>query len=126
MYSSFCVTTLWMRSSRCRSPPRRQPPFHLNQFGASLRRANRSDKTFFFVAYEGYRQHWGFPLLGYVPSDAFRAQVAADSPVLAPILNAYPKGEIPTSNPDINEFASEGMQVVSGEFRDGAARPAVL
>ena len=90
-----------------------KPPFHLNQFGASFGGPIVRQKTFFFVAYEGYRQHWGFPLLGYVPSDAFRAQVAADSPALAPILNAYPKGEIPTSNADINEFASEGLQVVT-------------
>ena len=38
------------------------------------------DKTFFFPAYEGYRQHWVFPELGYVPSAAFRAQVAATIP----------------------------------------------
>jgi hypothetical protein len=90
-----------------------QPPFHLNQFGASVGGPIVRDKTFFFLAYEGYRQHWGFPLLGYVPSDAFRAQVAADSPVLVPILNAYPEGEIPTSDPDINQFTNEGLQIVS-------------
>jgi hypothetical protein len=90
-----------------------QPPFHLNQFGASFGGPIVRQKTFFFLAYEGYRQHWGFPLLGYVPSDAFRSRVAADSPVLTPILDAYPKSEIPTSNADINEFASEGLQVVT-------------
>ena len=89
-----------------------QPPFHLNQFGGSIGGPVLHDKTFFFLAYEGYRQHWGFPLLGYVPSAAFRAQVAAQSPVLIPILNAYPQGQTPTSNPDINEFTSEGRQNV--------------
>jgi hypothetical protein len=89
-----------------------QPPFHLNQFGASLGGPIVRDKTFIFLAYEGYRQDWGFPLLGYVPSAAFRAQVAADSPVLVSILNAYPQGQTPTSNPDINEFASDGRQKV--------------
>jgi hypothetical protein len=89
-----------------------QPPFHLNQFGASLGGPIIRDKTFFFIAYEGYRQNWGFPLLGYVPSAAFRAQVAADSPALLPILNAYPQGQTPTSNPNINEFTSDGRQVV--------------
>src|SRR5580704_9528394 len=90
-----------------------QPPFHLNQFGGSVGGPIVRDKTFVFLAYEGYRQHWGFPLLGYVPSDAFRAQVATDSPALIPILDAYPKSEIPTSNLDINQFTSEGLQVVT-------------
>lgn len=89
-----------------------QPPFHLNQFGGSIGGPIVHDKTFFFLAYEGYRQNWGFPLLGYVPGAAFRAQVAADSPELIPILNAYPQGQIPTSNPNINEFTSEGRQNV--------------
>ena len=53
-----------------------QPPFHLNQFGGSVGGPIVRDKTFFFLAYEGYRQNWGFPLSGYVPSSAFRAQVA--------------------------------------------------
>jgi len=89
-----------------------QPPFHLNQFGGSIGGPIVRDKTFFFLAYEGYRQDWGFPLLGYVPSAAFKAQVAADSPVLIPILNAYPQGQTPTSNPGINEFTSNGRQIV--------------
>jgi hypothetical protein len=90
-----------------------QPPFHLNQFGASFGGPIVRQKAFFFFAYEGYRQDWGFPLLGYVPSGAFRSQVAADSPVLSPILDAYPKGGVPTTDPDVNEFASEGRQAVT-------------
>lgn len=88
-------------------------PFHLNQFGASLGGPIVRDKTFFFVAYEGYRQIWGFPLLGFVPSASFRAQVTADSPVLMPILNAYPQGQTATSNPDVEQFASDGRQLVA-------------
>jgi hypothetical protein len=88
-------------------------PFHLNQYGGSLGGPVVRDKTFFYLAYEGYRQIWGFPLVGFVPTDAFRAQVAADSPVLEPILDAYPEGQTPTSNPDIAQFASEGRQVVN-------------
>ncbi len=88
-------------------------PFHLNQYGGSVGGPIVKEKTFFFLAYEGYRQTWGFPLLGFVPSDSFRAQVAADSPVLIPILNAYPEGQTPTSNSDIAQFASDGRQVVN-------------
>ena len=90
-----------------------QLPFRLNQFGGALSAPIVENKTFFFLAYEGYRQSWGLPLLGYVPSSAFRAQVLAESPELAPILNAYPIGQVPTSNPDIDQFNSEGTQVVN-------------
>src|ERR1700677_2360139 len=90
-----------------------QPPFKLNQFGGSIGGPIVRDKTFFFLAYEGYRQDWGFPLLGYVPSSAFRTQVATDAPALAPILNAYPTGQTLTSNPDVAQFSSEGKQVVN-------------
>src|ERR1700733_8599510 len=89
-----------------------QPPFHLNRFGASIGGPIVRENTFFFLAYEGYRQNWGFPLLGFVPSPAFRAQVAADSPALIPIVTAYPQGQTLTSNPDINQFTSEGTQRV--------------
>jgi hypothetical protein len=89
-----------------------QPPFHLNQFGGSIGGPIERDKTFFFVAYEGYRQNWGFPLLGYVPSASFKDQVAAESPALIPILNGYPDGQTPTSDPRIDQFTSDGRQIV--------------
>ena len=90
-----------------------QQPFHLNQFGGSVGGPLVHEKTYIFLAYEGYRQHWGFPLLGYVPSPSFRAQVATDSPTLIPILNAYPQSDVPTSDPDIDQFTTEGVQVVT-------------
>jgi hypothetical protein len=97
-----------------------QQPLRLNQFGGSLGGPLAHDKTFFFLAYEGYRQHWGFPLAGTVPSDSLRAQVIAQSPILAPIINAYPKGQTPTANPDVDNFVSDSRQLVnedSGMFR---------
>jgi hypothetical protein len=90
--------------------PTHQPPFHLNQFGGSLGGPIQKDKTFFFAAYEGYRQDLGQTLIGYVPSAAFRAQVLAQSPALTPVIDAYPQGQNPTSNPDVAQFVGQGRQ----------------
>ncbi len=100
--------------------PNHQPSFHLNQFGGSLGGPIVRDKAFFFVAYEGYRQNLGQTLIGYVPSVAFRSQVLAKSPALAPVINAYPIGQNSTSNPDVSQFVGQGSQVGqenSGMFR---------
>jgi hypothetical protein len=70
------------------------------------------DKTFFFASYEGYRQALGQTLVGFVPSPDFRKQVAAQSPPLVPILNAYPQGSLPVAgNPDALEFVGDGNQL---------------
>ncbi len=100
--------------------PTHEPPFHMNQFGGSFAGPIQQDRTFFFAAYEGYRQDLGQTLIGYVPSPAFAAQVLAQSPALAPVISAYPQGQNPTSNPDISQFVGEGKQVGredSGMFR---------
>ena len=47
------------------------------------------DKTFFFLASEAYRQNWGYPVSGDVPSQALRATVPSTSPVYA-IVNGFP------------------------------------
>ena len=78
---------------------------------------SRSDKTFFFAAYEGYRQDLGQTLIGYVPSADFSAQVLAQSPALAPVINAYPAGQIPTGNPDV--YRIRGARQTSGPGRLG-------
>lgn len=92
---------------------RPNPPFHLNQFGGSLGGPIIPGKTFVFLAYEGYRQRWGFPLNGLVPSSAFRARVLNDSPALAAIVNAFPVGQAGTDDPNVDQFTSEGVQAVS-------------
>ena len=66
-----------------------QQPLRLNQFGGSLGGPIKTEKTFFFLASEAYRQVWGYPVSGDVPSAAFRASIPTSSPVYA-IVNAYP------------------------------------
>jgi hypothetical protein len=74
------------------------PPFSLHQFGASLGGPLVKDKAFFYLNYEGLRQSLGHTFTNFVPNAAFRAQVLAKSPALAPILNAYPIGQTPTGD----------------------------
>jgi hypothetical protein len=99
-----------------------QPPFRLNQFGGSLGGPIVSNKTFFFAAYEGYRQVLGQTLLGFVPSDSFRTQVAAQTPALQPILNAYPEGQTlvcpiaPCTQSNVAQWTGEGAQYGHEDF----------
>jgi hypothetical protein len=66
-----------------------QQPLRLNQFGGSLGGPIKYDKTFFFVASEAYRQNWGYPVSGDVPSAALIATVPTSSPVYA-IIHSFP------------------------------------
>ncbi len=66
-----------------------QQPLRLNQFGGSLGGPIVHDKTFFFLASEAYRQNWGYPVSGDVPSPALIATVPPSSPIYG-IINAYP------------------------------------
>ena len=89
-----------------------KPAFRLNQFGGGLGGPIVHDRSFFFLAYEGLRQTLGQTLPGFVPTDAFRAQVAAASPALAPVLNAYPKGTLPVAgSTQVAEFIGSGRQL---------------
>ena len=101
-----------------RSPfdPSSVPPFHLNQFGGSLGGAIVKDKTFFFVNYEGLRQTLGQTLIGFVPSDSYRAKIMQTSPALQPILNAYPQGQAATSNANVSSWTGSGRQVQNEDF----------
>ena len=46
-----------------------------------------------------------------MPSPAFAAQAALTSPALIPILQAYPAGTAPTSNPNVWQYDAPGRQV---------------
>src|SRR5439155_11406176 len=69
------------------------PPFTLHQFGASAGGPIIKNKAFFYANYEGLRQSLGQTFINFVPNAAFRAQVLKKSPVLKPILDAYPAGQ---------------------------------
>jgi Carboxypeptidase regulatory-like domain len=86
-------------------------PFLLNQFGAGLGGPIAHGKTFFHVNYEGLRQRLDGTQIGLVPSPTFAAQALQTSPVLAPILQAYPAGTSPTSNPNVWQYDALGRQI---------------
>jgi len=88
-------------------------PFRLNQFGGDLGGPIFRDRSFFFFSYDGLRQSYGQPLLGYAPSPTFSAQVAAANPGFKQILAAYPtKGLTPIAgNPNEDEYAASGRQL---------------
>jgi len=79
-------------SARGPFDPHTLPPLRLNQYGASAGGAIIKNRTFFFAAYEGLRQRVGTTLIGNVPSESLRAAVLAQSPALAPIIQAFPVG----------------------------------
>jgi hypothetical protein len=95
------------------------PPFTLNQFGGSLGGAVIKNKAFFYANYEGLRQSLGQTFINYVPNASFRAQVMATSPVLAPILAAYPTGGTPYDSITniVTNVATDTVREDAGMFR---------
>ena len=83
-------------------------PFRMNQFGAAVGGPVQRNKTFFFFNYEGIRQQLDQTLIGFVPNPAFRAQTLALSPVLAPIVNAFPAGNGPTASNGVMQYTGTG------------------
>jgi hypothetical protein len=95
------------------------PPFTLHQFGASVGGPIVKDKAFFYANYEGLRQSLGETFVNFVPNAAFRAQVLAKSPVLKPLLDAYPIGQAPIDSvtDQVTKVATDTVREDAGMFR---------
>ena len=85
---AWASSLIWASNGEGQLPEPKQP-LRLNQFGGSLGGPIVRDRTFFFLASEAYRQSWGYPVSGDVPSAALIATVPASSPVYA-IVNGFP------------------------------------
>lgn len=70
--------------------------FHNNQYGVSAGGAVIPDKTFWFLAYEGQREHVASPSQVIVPS---QAEIAADAPACPP-----PRGPLDCINPIVHNI----------------------
>ncbi len=76
--------------------PGKQDGFHNNQFGGSFGGPIVKDRTFFFAAYEGWRESGGVPNVENVPSqariNAYTAGGGVINPVIANLLARNPWG----------------------------------
>ncbi len=89
-----------------------KPEFRYNNFGGNFGGPIRKNSTFVFLNYEGSRQRIGITGSGTVPSDALRAQVLATSPQLKDIVDLFPIGTSPTSDPLVDNFTTTSASAI--------------
>ena len=102
-----------------------KPAFSRNQFGGTLGGPLWRQKTFFFVAYEGFRQSLGLSQVTTVPTAAARAgqlstgNVVVDPAVLS-FINAFyplPNGQVLSAG-DTGIFNFAGQQLTPEDYFD--------
>ncbi len=94
VYEFFRDDALGARNFFNRSPAPRNE-FRNNQFGGSAGGPIKTDRTFYFLAYEGQREHGGLPGPARVPTDeelqgAIAANGGVVNPVMQGILDRHP------------------------------------
>jgi len=102
-----------------------KPAFSRNQFGGTLGGPLWRRRTFFFAAYEGFRQSLGVSQVTTVPTAAARAgqlstgKVTVDPAVLSFVNAFYPLPNGPTlSSGDTGIFNFAGQQVTPEDYFD--------
>ena len=95
------------------------PPFTMHQFGANFGGPIKKDKALFFMNCEAIRQDLGVTEISFVPNAAYRASVVAKSPVLKPLMDAYPIGQthLDATTDQVNLVASDTVREDSGMIR---------
>ncbi|HWB87206.1 MAG TPA: TonB-dependent receptor [Bryobacteraceae bacterium] len=71
----------------------------LNQFGGSVGGPIKKDRLFFFLSYEGLRQNTSSPIVESTLSAAARAKAV---PSIQPLLAAFPVGQTPSSDSNLD------------------------
>jgi len=94
--------------------PNPQNLFHNNQFGTSLGGPLIKDKTFWFAAYEGWREYGSLPAVANVPTqariNAYTSAGGVINPAIANLLAMNPWG-IPLPAGDPSSPGNETVQV---------------
>ena len=95
------------------------PPFTLHQSGAAFGGPIKKNKAFFYANFEDLHQSLGQTFINFVPNAAFRTQVLQTSPVLKPILDAYPVGQIHIDSvtDQVTNVATNTTREDAGMFR---------
>lgn len=90
------------------------PGVHYNDFGGNLGGPIMKKRNlFFFANYEGSRQNINQVLSAIVPTQAFKDQVAAQQPVLVPLIDAFLAGNGPVLTSVAQQWFGSGPSVTN-------------